>query len=79
MFILMPMILIYVWDTLIQFLTLRLLNKRTRARLSEKPLDLGLFDGQGNYFVVSNTRGWFVAIVSGNSELPTLSSLVHIL
>lgn len=45
-----------------QFLNLRLLNKRSRARLSPKPLDLSVFETKGNYFVVSNLKGWFAAI-----------------
>ncbi|EJD06661.1 uncharacterized protein FOMMEDRAFT_17163 [Fomitiporia mediterranea MF3/22] len=45
-----------------EYLSLRLLNKRARIRLSKQPLDLDAHDGKGNYFVVSNLKGWFVAI-----------------
>ncbi|KAH8117765.1 hypothetical protein DFH11DRAFT_857205 [Phellopilus nigrolimitatus] len=44
------------------FLSLRLLNKRSRIRLSAQPLDLSALDGKGNYFAISNAKGWFAAI-----------------
>ncbi|KAL5503904.1 hypothetical protein ACEPAH_7975 [Sanghuangporus vaninii] len=54
------------------FLKLRLLNKRTRARISRHPLDLKVHEGKGAYLVVSNLKGWFAAIarnVQGQSQL----------
>lgn len=46
---------------LLQFLALRLLNKRSRLRLSPQPVELDAIPGKGRLFAVSNTRGWFVA------------------
>ncbi|OCB85280.1 hypothetical protein A7U60_g7585 [Sanghuangporus baumii] len=54
------------------FLKLRLLNKRTRARISHHPLDLNVHEGKGAYLVVSNLKGWFAAIArnaQGQSQL----------
>ncbi|KAL5526008.1 hypothetical protein ACEPAG_7346 [Sanghuangporus baumii] len=54
------------------FLKLRLLNKRTRARISHQPLDLNVHEGKGAYLVVSNLKGWFAAIArnaQGQSQL----------
>jgi hypothetical protein len=47
----------------IQFLSLRLLNKRTRVRLSPEPLDLQPLPGRGQLFAVANLKGWFVAAI----------------
>ncbi|KIM84780.1 hypothetical protein PILCRDRAFT_817577 [Piloderma croceum F 1598] len=45
------------------FLSLRLLNKRTRVRLSPEPLDLQPLPGRGQLFSVANLKGWFVAAI----------------
>ena len=45
----------------LQFLALRLLNKRSRLRLSPQPVELDAIPGKGRLFAVNNTRGWFVA------------------
>ncbi|KAI5984873.1 hypothetical protein EDD15DRAFT_1699406 [Pisolithus albus] len=55
-----------------QFLALRLLNKRTRVRLSPEPIDLAAAPGKVSLFAVANARGWFVAVTrdaSGHSAL----------
>ncbi|KAI0648862.1 hypothetical protein C8Q79DRAFT_1064942 [Trametes meyenii] len=43
------------------FLALRLLNKRSRLRLSPEPLDLDALPGKGRLFTVANRVGWFAA------------------
>ncbi|KAI0774968.1 hypothetical protein BD413DRAFT_290325 [Trametes elegans] len=43
------------------FLALRLLNKRSRLRLSPQPLDLDSLPGKGRLFAVANRAGWFAA------------------
>ncbi|KAI6000392.1 hypothetical protein F5J12DRAFT_845835, partial [Pisolithus orientalis] len=63
-----------------QSLALRLLNKRTRVRLSPDPIDLSAAPGKVSLFAVANARGWFVAATrdaSGQSALilSPLSSL----
>jgi nucleoporin NUP159 len=50
-----------------QFLSIRLVNKRTRVRLSQEPLDLTSFPNKGQLFVVASTLGWFVAIVRSST------------
>ncbi|KAI6117162.1 hypothetical protein EDD16DRAFT_1018720 [Pisolithus croceorrhizus] len=55
-----------------QFLALRLLNKRTRVRLSPESIDLSAVPGKLSLFAVANARGWFVAVTrdaSGQSAL----------
>ncbi|TFK82700.1 hypothetical protein K466DRAFT_666322 [Polyporus arcularius HHB13444] len=43
------------------FLALRLLNKRSRLRLSPESVDLDALPAKGRLFAVNNTRGWFAA------------------
>ncbi|RPD60964.1 hypothetical protein L226DRAFT_612704 [Lentinus tigrinus ALCF2SS1-7] len=43
------------------FLALRLLNKRSRLRLSPESVQLDAIPGKGRLFAVNNTRGWFAA------------------
>lgn len=50
-----------------QFLSLRLLNKRMRIRISPQPPDLSVIDGKGNHFILSQHKGWFAAIAKGAS------------
>ncbi|KAI0636172.1 hypothetical protein C8Q77DRAFT_1101977 [Trametes polyzona] len=45
------------------FLALRLLNKRSRLRLSPQALDLEALPGKGRLFAVANRAGWFAAAV----------------
>src|SRR6267142_3957215 len=53
----------------IQFLSIRLVNKRTRAKLSPEPLDLTPIPNKGQLFVVASVLGWFVAIIRSNTGL----------
>ena len=55
-----------------QFLSIRLVNKRTRVRLSPEPLDLSSIPNKGQLFVVAGTLGWFVAIVRSSTGLGML-------
>jgi nucleoporin NUP159 len=52
-----------------QFLSIRLVNKRTRAKLSPEPLDLTPIPNKGQLFVVASALGWFVAIIRSNTGL----------
>ncbi len=52
-----------------QFLSIRLVNKRTRAKLSPEPLDLAPIPNKGQLFVVASVLGWFVAIIRSNTGL----------
>ncbi|KAI0350061.1 hypothetical protein OH77DRAFT_1514617 [Trametes cingulata] len=45
------------------FLALRLLNKRSRLRLSPQPLDLDALPGRGRLFAVANRAAWFAAAI----------------
>ena len=54
---------------LVQFLSIRLVNKRTRVKLSPEPLDLTPIPNKGQLFVVASTLGWFVAIIRSNTGL----------
>jgi nucleoporin NUP159 len=54
-----------------QFLSIRLVNKRTRARLSPEPLDLTPIPNKGQLFIVASALGWFVAIIRSNTGLGT--------
>ena len=55
-----------------QFLSIRLVNKRTRVKLSPEPLDLSSVPNKGQLFVVAGTLGWFVAIVRSSTGLGML-------
>lgn len=64
-----------------QFLSLRLLNKRSRVRLSPEPLDLQSLPGKCQLFAVANSKGWFVASIRhANSDIctsmPSLCKLI---
>ena len=48
----------------VQFLALKLLNKRSRLRLSPEPIHLGPFPSKGRLFVISNACRWFSAAIS---------------
>ena len=54
-----------------QFLSIRLVNKRARAKLSPEPLDLTSIPNKGQLFVVASTLGWFVAIIRSSTGLGT--------
>jgi len=54
-----------------QFFSIRLVNKRTRAKLSPEPLDLTPIPNKGQLFVVASALGWFVAIIRSNTGLGT--------
>ncbi|KAI9454582.1 hypothetical protein BJY52DRAFT_1284294 [Lactarius psammicola] len=56
------------------FLSIRLVNKRTRVKLSPEPLDLSSIPNKGQLFVVAGTLGWFVAIVRSSTGLALVSS-----
>lgn len=44
-----------------------------RIRLSAQPLDSPALDGKGDYFAISNLKGWFAAIArSSQGENRTL-------
>jgi hypothetical protein len=64
---------------LFQFLSLRLLNKRSRVRLSPENFNLDSLPGKGHLFVVANSKGWFVAATrlaesdNGESSSPFVS------
>ncbi|KAI9001521.1 hypothetical protein BD414DRAFT_432167 [Trametes punicea] len=62
------------------FLALRLLNKRSRLRLSPQPLDLDALPGKGRLFAVANHAGWFAAATrqSDGSHVLVLSPLAHL-
>ncbi|KAH9902536.1 hypothetical protein C8Q73DRAFT_634146 [Cubamyces lactineus] len=49
------------------FLALRLLNKRSRLRLSPQPLDLDSYPTKARLFAVANRAGWF-AVATRNSD-----------
>jgi hypothetical protein len=49
-----------------QFLSLKLLNKRARVRLSPGPLNLDVLPGRASLFAVSNSKGWFAAITQSS-------------
>lgn len=51
----------------LQFLALRLLNKRARLRLSPAPLDLSSFPGKASLFATVNSKGWFAAVTRDTS------------
>ena len=53
----------------IQFLSIRLVNKRKRVKLSPEPLDLTPIPNKGQLFVVASVLGWFVAIIRSNTGL----------
>lgn len=53
---------------LLQFLSLRLLNKRARVRLSPEPLDLQPIPGKAQWFSVANSRGWFAAAIRNSGS-----------
>lgn len=60
-----------------QLWSIRLVNKRTRAKLSPEPLDLTPIPNKGQLFVVASTLGWFVAIIRSSTGLgmfPLLTS-----
>jgi hypothetical protein len=66
-----------------QFLSIRLVNKRTRAKLSPEPLDLTPIPNKGQLFVVASTLGWFVAIIRSSTglgmfSLPRLNRSQHV-
>ncbi|KAH9848407.1 hypothetical protein C2E23DRAFT_889067 [Lenzites betulinus] len=46
-----------------EFLALRLLNKRSRLRLSPQPIDLDALPGRPRLFAVANRAGWFAAAI----------------
>ncbi|KAI0833742.1 hypothetical protein BC628DRAFT_1492442 [Trametes gibbosa] len=46
-----------------EFLALRLLNKRSRLRLSPQPIDLSVLPGKPRLFAVANRAGWFAAAI----------------
>ncbi|KAH9178382.1 hypothetical protein EDB89DRAFT_2239616 [Lactarius sanguifluus] len=56
------------------FLSIRLVNKRTRVKLSPEPLDLSPIPNKGQLFVVAGTLGWFVAIIRSGTGLALVSS-----
>ncbi|KAH8983182.1 hypothetical protein EDB92DRAFT_1891452 [Lactarius akahatsu] len=56
------------------FLSIRLVNKRTRVKLSPEPLDLSPIPNKGQLFVVAGTLGWFVAIIRSSTGLALVSS-----
>ncbi|KAH9958575.1 hypothetical protein BC827DRAFT_1377594 [Russula dissimulans] len=56
------------------FLSIRLVNKRTRAKLSPEPLDLTPIPNKGQLFVVASILGWFVAIIRTDTGLALVSS-----
>ncbi|KAH9038586.1 hypothetical protein EDB84DRAFT_1437153, partial [Lactarius hengduanensis] len=56
------------------FLSIRLVNKRTRVKLSPESLDLSSIPNKGQLFVVAGTLGWFVAIVRSSTGLALVSS-----
>ncbi|KAH9974839.1 hypothetical protein BJV74DRAFT_888917 [Russula compacta] len=56
------------------FLSIRLVNKRARAKLSPEPLDLAPIPNKGQLFVVASILGWFVAIIRSNTGLALVSS-----
>ncbi|KAI0297266.1 hypothetical protein B0F90DRAFT_1918788 [Multifurca ochricompacta] len=56
------------------FLSVRLVNKRTRIKLSPEPLDLTPIPNKGQLFVVASTLEWFVAIIRLNAGLALVSS-----
>src|SRR6267154_3005466 len=58
-----------------QFLSIRLVNKRTRAKLSPEPLDLTPIPNKGQLFVLASTLGWFVAIIRSSTGLGTFPLL----
>ncbi|KAF7967280.1 hypothetical protein HWV62_34989 [Athelia sp. TMB] len=55
-------------DKDVNFLSLRLLNKRCRVRLSPESLDLQPIPGKCQLFSVANSKGWFVAAVRNASS-----------
>ncbi|KAH9029821.1 hypothetical protein EDB85DRAFT_2147072 [Lactarius pseudohatsudake] len=57
------------------FLSIRLVNKCTRVKLSPEPLNLSSIPNKGQLFVVAGTLGWFVAIVRSNTGLDLRSQL----
>ncbi|OSC99961.1 hypothetical protein PYCCODRAFT_746796 [Trametes coccinea BRFM310] len=62
------------------FLALRLLNKRSRLRLSPQALDLDALPGKGRLFAAANRAGWFAAATrqSDNSYALVLSPLTDL-
>ncbi|KAH9057852.1 hypothetical protein EDB87DRAFT_1792581 [Lactarius vividus] len=56
------------------FLSIRLVNKRTRVKISPEPLDLSSIPNKGQLFVVAGTLGWFVAIIRSGTGLALVSS-----
>ncbi|TDL16488.1 hypothetical protein BD410DRAFT_902018 [Rickenella mellea] len=60
-----------------EFLSLRLLNKRIRIRLSPEPLNLGTVDGKCTWFAVSNTKGWFAAVTGQRTEFRIILSTLQ--
>lgn len=73
---------ISVSDSNLQFLALRLVNKRARLRLSPEPLDLASFPGKASLFAIVNSKGWFAAVIrdasgaSGTGETHSMFSSV---
>ncbi|KAI9512957.1 hypothetical protein F5148DRAFT_560372 [Russula earlei] len=61
-------------DSTPDFLSIRLVNKRARAKLSPEPLDLTPIPNKGQLFVVAGSLGWFVAIISTDTGLALAAS-----
>ncbi|KAI0059163.1 hypothetical protein BV25DRAFT_1918637 [Artomyces pyxidatus] len=63
-------------DATPDFLSVRLVNKRFRVKLSPEPLNLSSFPSKGQLFTVANTLGWFVAVVNSGEGLALVASPV---